>query len=552
MPIFLFLLTVLSRLPFTSKYLYHLDSGHFALALQDYNLVLHQPHPPGYFLYVMIGKLLHLFVSDVNTTFVLISIFFSGLTVVTVYYIGKELFDERTGIFSALLMLTSPNFWFHGEVALTYPAEAFFSALIGLFCWRAYQGKKNYVLISAVLLAVAGGFRQNTAVFLFPLWLFSVRKESFRSIVNGLLLFCIVSFAWFLPMVMYTGGLSVYIEAFRELLDFNTGHNSVFEKGIPFLKLYSQTIYNFIFFSLGAALPLLLLAFYAVVRHGKSAFLKDPKAVFFAFWILPSILFYLLVFIHPANPGYVLVLLPPLAIVCSVALLFLGSELLRLTGKNFQQALVLIVLLTNTGIFLLYPLHVSREELRMHDRSIAAILKGLSTFNPETTALFIGPYSFYSYRHLMLYLPAFTVYQVDVRTSETGEKRKQFGGTNRKTFLTEQIRPSKSIKLFAAVILYAPQDPPQIPLWLSITRVTPDIMIVSGPIDRVCDLYPQLRPIWFPSGNSGRETIGFQFGNEGFFGLARKSRDCAEAYTGTPHKQDRGLTQPGRKRTVSG
>src|SRR5512137_1399235 len=45
---------------------------------------------------------------------------------------------------------------------------------------------------------------------------------------------------------------------------------------------------------------------------------------------------------------------------------------------------------------------------------------------------------------------------------------------------------------------------------------------------------------------------GFQFGNEDFFVLARKSRGCAEAYVGTPHKQARRLTPPGRKRTVSG
>src|SRR6266545_2322017 len=37
-----------------------------------------------------------------------------------------------------------------------------------------------------------------------------------------------------------------------------------------------------------------------------------------------------------------------------------------------------------------------------------------------------------------------------------------------------------------------------------------------------------------------------------FFVLARKSRDCAEAYDRTPHKQDRRLTPPGRKSTLSG
>ena len=34
--------------------------------------------------------------------------------------------------------------------------------------------------------------------------------------------------------------------------------------------------------------------------------------------------------------------------------------------------------------------------------------------------------------------------------------------------------------------------------------------------------------------------------------MARKSRGCAEAYMGTPHKQDRRLTPPRRKRTLSG
>src|SRR5208337_5065070 len=55
-----------------------------------------------------------------------------------------------------------------------------------------------------------------------------------------------------------------------------------------------------------------------------------------------------------------------------------------------------------------------------------------------------------------------------------------------------------------------------------------------------------------PSGNSGWNAGGFRFEKEAFFVLARKSRGCAEAYMGTPHKRDRRLTPPGRKRTLSG
>lgn len=506
MPLFLFLLTVISRLPFTSKYLYHMDSGHFALALQDYDLVLHQPHPPGYFLYVMLGKLLYPFTSDANTTFVLISIFISGLTVATIYLLGKEIFDARVGTIAAFLALTSPNFWFHGEVALTYCIEAFFSALIGLLCWRIYQGKSKYLWLSISILALAGGFRQNSVFFLFPLWLFSVRKESLKRIFTGVALGVLVVLAWLIPMVKMTGGTEKYLAAFEELWRFNTGHDSVFERGLPQLLLFGRIINSFLLFSLGAALPLLVLAFYSLVRCGKSAVLKDPKAAFFALWILPSVLFYLLVFIRQANPGYVLVLLPPLAVICSVALKFLGSEMVRLTGKNYQLALVLIVLLINTGIFLLSSLPVSREEVITHDRNISALIKELSTINPKTTALFIGPYSFYSYRHLMLYLPAFTVYQVDVRTSKKGENRMQFGGANRKTFLTEKIRPSTTIKLFATIFVDTPIDSPEIPGQLSVLRASSDITIISGPIERICDLYPQLRPIW-GSGQSQQTDI---------------------------------------------
>ena len=120
LPSLLFLvITVISRIPFTSKYLYHMDSVQYALALEQYNITIHQPHPPGYFLYVMLGRFINFFMHDANITFIVISIVFSGLTVVAVYYLGKEIFNKKTGIIAAAIAMTSPNLWFHGEVALT-------------------------------------------------------------------------------------------------------------------------------------------------------------------------------------------------------------------------------------------------------------------------------------------------------------------------------------------------------------------------------------------------------------------------------------------------
>ena len=44
----------------------------------------------------------------------------------------------------------------------------------------------------------------------------------------------------------------------------------------------------------------------------------------------------------------------------------------------------------------------------------------------------------------------------------------------------------------------------------------------------------------------------FQFRNDDFCPRSRKSRDCAEAYSGMPHKQSRRLTQRLGKKTIYG
>jgi hypothetical protein len=117
-PSLLFLITIISRVPFTSKFLYHMDSVQYALALEKYDVTIDQPHAPGYFLYVMMGRFLNLLLDDANTVYISISIFFSGLTVLVLYYFCREMFDRRTAIVCALMAITSPNLWFHGELAL--------------------------------------------------------------------------------------------------------------------------------------------------------------------------------------------------------------------------------------------------------------------------------------------------------------------------------------------------------------------------------------------------------------------------------------------------
>src|SRR6266513_413272 len=57
-------LVALSRFAALSKSIWDWDEGLFCLALRDYNLVFHHPHPPGFPLFIGAAKLIRLVVGD--------------------------------------------------------------------------------------------------------------------------------------------------------------------------------------------------------------------------------------------------------------------------------------------------------------------------------------------------------------------------------------------------------------------------------------------------------------------------------------------------------
>ena len=429
LPLSLFLITVITRIPFTSKFLYHIDSGHFALALDKYDITVHQPHPPGYFLYVMLGRLFHYFINDANTVFVSISVIFSGFTVVGIYYLGKEIYDKKIGLLAAIFALTSPNLWFHGEVALSYIVEAFFSAIVAFLCWRIYKGGHKYIWLSVVILGIAGGIRQNTTVFLLPLWLFSVKGMQVKKILLSLGLLGFVCLLWFIPMAYMTGGWNAYCGAFKELWLFNTGHVSVFENGWASFKIFSSALLNFTFYAIGAGIYVLGLAAYSLIRQRRLKYLDRAKVYFFSFWVLPSVFFYLMIFIHPANPGYVLIFLPALCILLAVSIGYLSGEFKKIIKKDIYIPVVMLVIVINLYVFIFSSNQASYREIKKHDNNLSIMLHNINLYDPTKTVVFVRePYIFYGFRQIMYYLPEFRVYQIDTAIAPTGEVRKTFWG----------------------------------------------------------------------------------------------------------------------------
>ncbi len=345
------LLGILTRIPFRSRFLYHWDSVNFALGLEHFDVYQHQPHPPGYFLYVMTGRLVRLLAGDANASLVWISVVAAGLAAAAMFWAGRSLWGREAGVVAALLLLTSPLFWFHGEVALSYMVEAAFVLLVALLCYGHLKGTDDRVWLSALVLGGAGGFRPNTMVFLLPLWAISVWRYRWRKALGAVAVLGAVCLAWMAPMVILTGGLARYREALRAAGQIVAGESSF--SGIRQLAVNGFRLGMFTLYALGAGIVPLVVetAHRAITRRTQwRARVKSPEFALFFWWLSPSLLFY--AFIHIRQPGHTFTLMPAL-------LLLLGGLLAGLSRqarwRTWAWALTGAIVLANALCFLTVP-----------------------------------------------------------------------------------------------------------------------------------------------------------------------------------------------------
>src|SRR3972149_5491273 len=88
-------LTLLSRWPYRARMLYNWDAVQFALALKEYDVAKHQPHPPGYILYVGLGRLLNSFLHDPTLSYVVLAMLASAAATLVVYFVAAALYRRR-------------------------------------------------------------------------------------------------------------------------------------------------------------------------------------------------------------------------------------------------------------------------------------------------------------------------------------------------------------------------------------------------------------------------------------------------------------------------
>ncbi len=141
--------------------LYNWDAVQFALALREFDVAKHQPHPPGYLLYVALGRLLNASLGDPTLAYVALAMLFSAGSTFVLYALARRLYDRVTALVAASLLAVSPLFWFYGSVGLTYAGEAFAASVVAWFAYATLGGSARHLYWGALAL---GSDRRRAAV----------------------------------------------------------------------------------------------------------------------------------------------------------------------------------------------------------------------------------------------------------------------------------------------------------------------------------------------------------------------------------------------------
>ena len=95
-------LTVLIRLPFLTDLLSHRDEVQYALGLHHFDVLAHEPHPPGSPFYIVLGRLALLFTSDEHHAFVALSVIASAAATSGEYVLTRLAFGRRAALLASV------------------------------------------------------------------------------------------------------------------------------------------------------------------------------------------------------------------------------------------------------------------------------------------------------------------------------------------------------------------------------------------------------------------------------------------------------------------
>lgn len=208
------------HLPFLPLSLGDLDSINFALGVRDYDVSQHQPHPPGYPVFIALAKLLYAAgLSEVHALALLgVIAGAAGVAACVVLFsaLDRDRDDSTFTWLAAALVAVSPLYWFTAARPLSDMTGL--GASLGVQALIVSNPSIGALTIGAFVAGLATGVRSQVVWLTLPLLIWAVVRapvaqrrvralRAFGALTAGGLL-------WLVPLVIVTGGPAEYARVF--------------------------------------------------------------------------------------------------------------------------------------------------------------------------------------------------------------------------------------------------------------------------------------------------------------------------------------------------
>jgi 4-amino-4-deoxy-L-arabinose transferase-like glycosyltransferase len=306
------LIVLVSRYPQAPGQLFTFDDVNLAYSVGHFDVRISQPQPPGYPLFVFEMRVLHwLRFQRVESILLFLALAGSIAALVLLAQFGQRFFGGFAGFFAACLLVFHPVFWHSGIASALRVQLAVVSVLVAWSCWRAWNGERNWVLWSAIVLGLSAGVRPEIGPLLFPLWAVCAWRAKIprREWVRALGAMTAAVLIWLLPAMFASGGPVSYVKANLDYIADQASVSSGLFGAVPvrwqttFWRLVAWTGCGLLSWTLPAVLAWKRKEGWAVSRE---------ELAFLGLWLLPPFLFAILV--HLEDPGQSLAMAPPIAL----------------------------------------------------------------------------------------------------------------------------------------------------------------------------------------------------------------------------------------------
>ena len=308
------LLWIALRIPqFAAPFSFDWDSSQYARGIAEFNVIQHQPHPPGYPLWVFSARALTPLTGGPMQAQILLAFLMSLLGLAVFHALARRILEGPAALTCTLLLAFSPGIALNSSIPSSSIVDLVSSSVAGYLAFLDPRRRPWRIVACMVGLAALAGFRQSGLGLLAPLVVYAALihwRYAWRAVSIGAILGLLVFLAWYVPLAQSVGGWRVLSELTSKQFRDAAQGSSVFFGG-PARTHLGMLATAAIYFAMN--LGAWLLGFGVTFRwRGKTV----PAWWRYALWMAPMLI--MITAVHVARIGHCLLIFPPLLLLCAL------------------------------------------------------------------------------------------------------------------------------------------------------------------------------------------------------------------------------------------